>query len=83
MKSLEPRLRTLEVAWWRQSVADTLRASANAALTVDAVLEETVRFLEMPRAQRRLTPSGAKFTDAEHAEMETWLPVIRRALRGQ
>jgi hypothetical protein len=81
--SLDRRLNMLEVTWWRQSVADMLLASASALLTVDAVLEETVRFLEIPKAQRVLTPSGAKFTDAEHAEMETWLPAIRRALRQQ
>ena len=81
MRSLETRLHTLEVAWWRQSVADALLASGNGALTVDAVLEEPVRFLEMPRAQRLVTPSGAKFTAAEHSEMESWLQAIRRALR--
>ena len=70
------RIDALEVAHWRREVARMLEAM-HAPHTVDAVLDQCIRFLEMPPdQQRREYPN---FTEAEHREMSTWLPAIRRA----
>ena len=71
--STRQRIDALEVTHWRRAVA----AMAPPGLTVDAILEECIRFLEMPPdQQRREYPN---FTEAERREMSTWLPAIRRA----
>jgi hypothetical protein len=74
MKSHETRLQRLEIARWRQSVAQVV---VGTPFSVDDVLDESLRFLEMPLDQRvRAYP---RFTEAEHREMQTWLPALRRA----
>jgi hypothetical protein len=66
-----------------QAIADWHRRAAAAAwghpFRAEDVLAEGVRFLETPRAQRM--GEAPHFTEAEHAEMETWLPTIRLAAR--
>jgi hypothetical protein len=49
MKSHETRLQRLEVARWRRHVALMV---AGTGVSVDDVLEESIRFLEMPLDQR-------------------------------
>jgi hypothetical protein len=76
MKSHETRLQRLEIARWRQSVA---QAVVGTPFSVDDVLAQSIRFLQTPIEQRR--QSYPQFTEAEHREMETWLPTIRLACR--
>jgi hypothetical protein len=74
--TLRTRMKTLEAAHWRRMVAQV----APPHLTVDAILDEAIRFLEMPvEQQRREYPD---FTDDERREMSTWLPAIRWARWG-
>jgi hypothetical protein len=71
------RLDALEAAHWRWMVAQ----AAPPNIRVDAILEQCIRFLEMPvEQQRREYPD---FTDDERREMYTWLPAIRRARWGR
>jgi hypothetical protein len=76
MKSLDARLQRLEATQWRRSAA---RAGAPHGYSADDVLAESIRFLEMP-LDRRLQ-AYPHFTEAEHREMQTWLPSIRLACR--
>jgi hypothetical protein len=70
------RLDALEARHWRRMAAQ----AAPPDLTVDAILEQCIRFLEMPvEQQRREYPD---FTADERHEMATWLPAIRRARGG-
>jgi hypothetical protein len=70
------RLDALEAAHWRRMVAQ----AAPSDITVDAILEQCIHFLEMPvEQQRREYPD---FTDDERRKMYTWLPAIRRARWG-
>ena len=76
MKSHKTRLQRLEIAHWRRSVA---QAAAGTPFSVDDILEQSLRFLETPLDQRmRDYPD---FTEAEHREMQSWLPAIRLAYR--
>jgi hypothetical protein len=76
MTSHDARLQRLEVARWRREAA---KAGAPHGYSADDVLGESIRFLEMPFDQRvRAYPD---FTEAEHREMQTWLPAIRLAYR--
>jgi hypothetical protein len=74
VKSPEARLQRLEVARWRREAA---KAGAPHGYSADIILAQSVRFLETPIEQRiREYPN---FTEAEHREMQTWLPTVRRA----
>jgi hypothetical protein len=74
MKSHDTRLQRLEVAQWRRSAA---LAGEPHGYSADVILEESIRFLEIPLDQR--LQAYPHFTEAEHREMQTWLPTIRRA----
>jgi hypothetical protein len=76
MKSHETRLQRLEAAQWRHRAAD---AGARHGLSADAILAQSVRFLETPIEQR--IGDYPDFTEAEHREMQTWLPAIRLTCR--
>jgi hypothetical protein len=76
MKLQETRLQRLVIAHWRRTVAECIRGTP---FSVDDVLAESIRFLEQPLAQR--LQEYPQFTEAEHREMQTWLPVIRLAYR--
>ena len=70
------RLNALEARHWRRMVAQV----APPGLTVDAILDACIRFLEMPVEQQwREYPN---FTEGQRREMATWLPAIRRARWG-
>jgi hypothetical protein len=70
------RLDALEAWHWRRAAAEV----APPNLTVDAILDECIRFLTMDSdAQRREYPD---FTEDQRREMATWLPAIRRARWG-
>jgi hypothetical protein len=70
------RLDALEARHWRRMVA----RAAPPNITVDAILEQCIHFLEMPvEQQRREYPD---FSDDERCEMSTWLSVIQRARWG-
>jgi hypothetical protein len=74
--TLRTRMETLEAAHWRRMVAQV----APPRLTVDAILDEAIGFLEMPvEQQRREYPD---FTADERREMSAWLPAIRRVRWG-
>ena len=70
---LQRRIEALEVAQWRRMVT----AAAPPGFTGDEVLDEVIRFLEMPMEQQR--HDYPNYTEDERREMRTWLPMIRRA----
>jgi len=72
------RLEALEVAYWRRAAE---AAAAPAGFTGEAVLEQCIRFLTLPPDQQRA--ECPQFTEAERAEMCTWLPALRRARWGR
>jgi hypothetical protein len=72
----EMRLQRLEIARWRRSVAQAIQGTP---FSVDDVLAQSIRFLETPIEQRMR--DSPQFTEAEHREMQTWLPEIRLACR--
>jgi hypothetical protein len=70
------RLDALEAAHWRRMVAQ----AAPPGITVDAILDECIRFLEIPVEQQwREYPN---FTEDQRREMSPLLPAIRRARWG-
>jgi hypothetical protein len=74
--TLRTRMETLEAAHWRRAVAQV----APPDITIDAILDECIRFLEMPDEQQwREYPN---FTEDQRREMASWLPAIRRARWG-
>jgi hypothetical protein len=70
---LQRRVEALEAARWRRAATD----AAPPGFTADDVLDQCIRFLEMPLEQQRC--DYPHYTDDERREMSTWLPAIRRA----
>jgi hypothetical protein len=71
--STRRRIGALEVAHRRRAAV----AMAQPGLTVDAILDQGIRFLTMPPARQR--EDYPHYTNAEPAERQSWLPAIRRA----
>jgi hypothetical protein len=66
IKSHDARLQWLEIARWRREAA---KAGAPHGISADAILAQSVRFLETSLDQRIREYSD--FTEAEHREMQS------------
>jgi hypothetical protein len=66
------RIEALEVAHHRRQVARYVPPG----WTLDAFLDAAIRWLEQPPEVRQASMPG--FSEAEHAEISSWLPRYRR-----
>ena len=72
MRDVRRRLEKLEVNAFKHHLTSYLFPG----LTVEQLVAEMIQFLELPLDARQARMP--QFTEAEHAEMPSWLPLYRR-----
>jgi hypothetical protein len=70
--TIKRRVEALEMTALRRQVASYVPLG----WTLEAFLDEAIAWLEQPMEARQASMPG--FTEAEHAEMASWLPKYRR-----